>query len=49
LSTTLAGYVSDNFGSAVAFLFLAAMAAAGLVLIWTLMPETRGDTKPLLT
>jgi MFS family permease len=49
LSTTLAGYISDDFGSAVAFLSLAAVAAAGLVLIWTLMPETRGDAKPLLT
>jgi MFS family permease len=49
LSTTLAGYISDDFGSAVAFLSLAAVAAAGLVLIWTLMPETRGEAKPLLT
>jgi predicted MFS family arabinose efflux permease len=41
LSTVLAGYVSDQFGSGVAFVGLAAVAAAGLTLIWTLMPETR--------
>jgi predicted MFS family arabinose efflux permease len=43
LSTTLAGYVSDHFGSHTAFLLLAAIAAAGLVCIWGLMPETRPD------
>jgi predicted MFS family arabinose efflux permease len=41
LSTTLAGYTSDHFGSAVAFLGLAAVAAAGLVAVWLLLPETR--------
>lgn len=41
LSTVLAGYVADQFGSSVAFLGLAAVAAAGLVVIWTTMPETR--------
>jgi MFS family permease len=41
LSTTLAGYVSDHLGSPVAFLGLAAIAAAGLALVWALMPETR--------
>lgn len=41
LSTALAGYVADQFGSSVAFLGLAAVAAAGLVMIWTIMPETR--------
>jgi predicted MFS family arabinose efflux permease len=41
LSTTLAGYVSDHLGSPAAFLGLAAIAAAGLGLVWTLMPETR--------
>ena len=43
LSTTLAGYVSDQFGSQVAFLGLAGIAAAGLALVWALMPETRPD------
>jgi predicted MFS family arabinose efflux permease len=37
----LAGYVSDQFGSGVAFVGLAAVAAAGFTVIWTLMPETR--------
>jgi predicted MFS family arabinose efflux permease len=41
LSTLLAGYVSDRLGSNVAFLGLAAVAAAGLAMIWLVMPETR--------
>ena len=41
LSTVLAGYVSDSFGSSVAFTGLAAIAALGLVMIWLVMPETR--------
>jgi MFS family permease len=40
-STTLAGYIFDQAGSAAAFLFLAAVAGAGLVLAAALMPETR--------
>jgi MFS family permease len=41
LSTVLAGYVSDTFGSTVAFTGLAFIAAVGLVLVWLAMPETR--------
>jgi len=41
LSTVLAGYVSDKFGSAVAFSGLAGVAALGLAVIWLVMPETR--------
>jgi predicted MFS family arabinose efflux permease len=41
LSTVLAGYVSDRFGSNVAFTGLAAVAALGLAMIWLVMPETR--------
>jgi MFS family permease len=41
LSTVLAGYVGDKFGSGVAFIGLACVAAAGLTLIWLAMPETR--------
>src|ERR1700712_3913367 len=41
LSTVLAGYVSDKFGSSVAFTGLACVAALGLVVIWFVMPETR--------
>lgn len=40
LSTVLAGYVSDKFGSSTAFMGLAAIAAAGLVMIYLAMPET---------
>jgi predicted MFS family arabinose efflux permease len=44
LSTVLAGYVSDRFGSAVAFAGLSGVAVLGLALIALLMPETRqGD------
>jgi MFS family permease len=41
LSTTLAGYASDHFGSEFAFLGLAAVAALGLAAVWFLLPETR--------
>ncbi len=41
LSTTYAGYLSDQFGGAIAFLGLAAVAAIGFVGMWALMPETR--------
>jgi len=41
LSTLLAGYVSDSFGSGVAFLGLATIATIGLAVIVFLMPETR--------
>ena len=43
LSTTLAGYMSDSLGSAAAFFGLAALGFAGLVLVWTSLPETRAD------
>ena len=41
LSNVLAGYVSDKFGSSVAFIGLAGVAALGLALILFVMPETR--------
>jgi predicted MFS family arabinose efflux permease len=41
LSTVLAGYVSDQFGSSVAFTGLSGVAAIGLTLVWLVMPETR--------
>ena len=41
LSTLLAGYASDKFGSDIAFAGIAAVAAAGLAIIWLAMPETR--------
>jgi predicted MFS family arabinose efflux permease len=40
LSTALGGYVSDHFGSAVAFLGLAGIAALGFAVVFMLMPET---------
>jgi MFS family permease len=44
LSTVLAGYVADRFGSSFAFMGLAAVAATGLAMIWLVMPETRRST-----
>jgi MFS family permease len=41
LSTVLAGFASDKFGSSVAFLGLATVAGLGLVVIAAMMPETR--------
>jgi MFS family permease len=41
LSSTLAGYMSDHFGSPAAFAVLAAIAFVGLTVLWFLMPETR--------
>lgn len=41
ISPTLAGYLTDHFGSSVAFLGLAVIATAGLGAVWALMPETR--------
>src|SRR6202035_2392595 len=40
-STVLAGYVSDTFGSGIAFMGLAAVAAVGFAVIALFMPETR--------
>lgn len=41
ISPTLSGYLSDTFGSPVAFLGLSAIAAIGLAAVWLLMPETK--------
>jgi predicted MFS family arabinose efflux permease len=46
LSTTLAGYTSDHFGSEAAFLTLAGVAALGLAAVWFLLPETRPSREP---
>jgi MFS family permease len=45
LSTLVAGYVSDVFGSSFAFAGLASVAALGLAVIWFAMPETRPSPK----
>jgi MFS family permease len=45
LSTTLAGYAIDHFGSSVAFFSLAAIAACGLASVWLLLPETQPDAE----
>jgi predicted MFS family arabinose efflux permease len=41
LSATLAGYVTDHFGSRPAFVALAVIAVAGFAVLWFLMPETQ--------
>lgn len=50
LSTVLAGYVADRFGASAAFVGLAGVAIAGLLTVWTLMPETmrRRDAEPVI-
>jgi MFS family permease len=45
-STTLAGYVADMHGVAVAFLFLGSVGLSGLMLVLALMPETRDAPLP---
>ena len=45
LSTTLAGYAIDHFGSSVAFFGLACIATCGLLLVCLLLPETRPDAE----
>jgi len=40
-STTLAGYLSDHFGSSIAFFGLAGIAAVGLALASAALPETK--------
>ena len=49
LSTVLAGFVSDKFGSSVAFVGLAVVAGIGLAMIWFAMPETRPVQKSWAT
>jgi MFS family permease len=44
-STTLAGYLTDNFGSSTAFSGLAGIAVLALILVFLLMPETRPEKK----
>jgi MFS family permease len=41
LSTVLAGFAADRFGGSVAFFGLATIGALALVLVWSVMPETR--------
>jgi MFS family permease len=41
VSATLAGFMSDRFGSPAAFAGLAVVALFGLAAVWFLMPETR--------
>jgi len=46
LSTTIAGYTIDHFGSGIAFCGLALIATCGLAAVCLLFPETRPDSKP---
>lgn len=41
ISPTLAGYLTDHFGSSTAFLGLAIIAMMAFTAVWALMPETR--------
>lgn len=44
LSTSVAGFVADRFGSAPAFFGLAAIGALAVLVVWKAMPETRDLT-----
>jgi predicted MFS family arabinose efflux permease len=46
LSASLAGQVTDHFGSSAAFTSLALIAVVGLLAVWLLMPETRDAPEP---
>jgi MFS family permease len=46
LSATLAGYITDHFGSPWAFAGLALIAVVGFLAVWLLMPETRDAAEP---
>ena len=46
VSATLAGYITDHFGSAWAFTTLAVIAFLGWTVVWALMPETRPTAEP---
>ena len=41
ISPIISGYVSDNYGSSIAFLCLAAVAAVGLLTVAAILPETK--------
>ena len=41
-STTLAGFIADTSGAAIAFLLLACVGVMGLVFVFAVVPETRG-------
>jgi MFS family permease len=43
MSTTVAGYAMDHFGSNVTFALLASIAGCGLMMVWAVLPETRPD------
>lgn len=45
ISTTLAGWIADTFGESTAFLALAAAGAAGTLVAWLMMPETRSPVR----
>lgn len=43
LSTSVAGFAADRFGSSAAFFGLAAIGALAVLVVWRAMPETRPD------
>ncbi|HEX4505351.1 MAG TPA: MFS transporter [Alphaproteobacteria bacterium] len=42
-STTVAGWVTDHYGEAVTFVFLAAVGLLATAVVWLFLPETRPD------
>jgi MFS family permease len=47
LSPTFAGYMSDTFGSPVAFMGLAGVGMLAVLTVWMLMPETRPQSNDI--
>jgi predicted MFS family arabinose efflux permease len=46
VSASLAGHISDHFGSPASFAGLASIGFIGLLAVWFLMPETRDTADP---
>jgi MFS family permease len=46
LSTTLSGYVAQNFGRAAGFYGIMGVALVALVICWVFMPETKASRRP---
>jgi predicted MFS family arabinose efflux permease len=46
VSASLAGHISDHFGSPASFAGLASIGFIGLLAVWFLMPETRDTAEP---
>jgi predicted MFS family arabinose efflux permease len=46
LSTSITGFIFQEFGHWVGFIFIAVVAATGTALAWLLLPETKPEKYP---